>query len=137
MDGARPSAVVFERVATMASLVVRHVSAYGDLLAEDLSAAWASLGQRLWLGVVLAAAVLLFVQMACVCIVAMTWDTPHRQSVIGGLALLFLLVAGAAGAMLRTVKRSSPPILHLSAKEWEKDQQLLDEILAPTPAGTP
>ena len=128
---------MFERLPLLASLAVRHIGAYGDLVAEDLGAAWAALGRRLWVAAILAAAVLLFVEMACVWIVAISWNTPERQWVIGALAAFFLVVAGAAGIFLRALSAKSPGALPLSAQEWEKDQRLLAELLSPASEGAP
>ena len=128
---------MFERVPLLAALLVRHASAYGDLVAEDLGAAWAALGRRLWVGAILAAAVLLFVEMACVWVIAMSWNTLNRQWVIGALATFFLAVACAAAVRLRTLRNRSRGVLQLSSQEWEKDQRLLAELLSPAPAGMP
>jgi len=121
----------------LASLVVRHASAYGDLMAEDLGAAWSALQRRLLAGAVMAAAGLLFVQMMCVWILAMTWDTVDRQWVIGTIAGFFFLITCAAGMFLRTLTGRRPAVFNLSAQEWDKDQHLLTEVLGAAPAGAP
>jgi uncharacterized membrane protein YqjE len=130
-------ATVLERVPQVASLVVRHVAAYGELLAEDLGAARAALERRLWLSAILAVAVLLCIEMACVWVLAMTWNTPDRQWAICGMALFFVVVAAACAMALRAQRGQGRAMLPLSSQEWQKDQRLLTELLSPAPARMP
>lgn len=122
--------MVLKRVATAASLVVRHVRAYGDLIADDVESASAALVRRLWVGIVLAAAVAFSVVMACVWVIAATWDTPARQWLIGGLFGLFVLASVAAFLVLKALNNPPPRLLPKTRLEWEKDRVLLDDILA-------
>jgi hypothetical protein len=126
---------MLERVQSILSLGVRHLSAYGDLVAEDLSVASAALGLRLLVSAVLAVAVLLFLEIACFWMVAAAWNTPHREWVIGWLAAFFLAIACGAALSLRLLKRRRPGVLALSAQEWEKDRQLLAELLGTAGSG--
>lgn len=127
---------MLERVTSIVSLGVRHLGAYGDLVAEDLSAASAALGRRLWLGAVLAIATLLFVEIACLWAVAAAWDTQYRQWVIGSLAAVFLIVACGAALSLRGLRGRRAAVFGLTSQEWEKDRRLLSEILGSTTAET-
>jgi uncharacterized membrane protein YqjE len=121
---------MLKRVATAASLVVTHACAYGDLIADDVESASAAFGRRLWVGIVLAAAVVFSVGMACVWVIAATWDTPARQWLIGGLFGLFVLTSVAAFMVLRALNNPPPRLLPKTRLEWEKDRVLLDDILA-------
>jgi uncharacterized membrane protein YqjE len=121
---------MLRRVATAASLVVRHARAYGDLITDDAGSAYAAFVRRLWVGVVLAAAVAFSVVMACVWIIAAAWDTPARQWLIAGLFGLFVLASVAAFMVLRALNNPPPRLLPKTRLEWEKDRVLLDDILA-------
>jgi uncharacterized membrane protein YqjE len=121
---------VLKRAATAASLVVRHARAYGDLIADDAGSAYAAFVRRLWVGVVLAAAVMFSVVMACVWVIAATWDTPARQWLIAGLFGLFVLASAAAFMVLKALNDPPPSLLPKTRLEWEKDRLLLDDILA-------
>ena len=121
---------MLKRAATAASLVVRHARAYGDLITDDTGSAYAAFVRRLWVGVVLAAAVAFSVVMACVWIIAATWDTPARQWLIAGLFGLFVSASVAAFMVLRALNNPPPRLLPKTRSEWEKDRVLLDDILA-------
>jgi len=127
---------MLERAASVASLVVRHLGAYGELVAQDLSVASAARRRRLWAGAVLAIAALLFAEIACFWLIATVWNTPQRDWVIGSMTALFLVVTCGAAFALRTLSRHSPGLLGLSAQEWEKDRRLLTELLEPRSAET-
>jgi len=61
--------------------------------------------------------------------IAAAWDTPARLWVIGGLIAAALLVAGVAFLRLRRVKANAVPLLGQTAREWDKDRRLLEELL--------
>ena len=125
-----------QRASTLASLLVRHVCAYGDLVADDVSKALAALGRRVMMAVVAVAAGMFAVGMACLWAVVITWDTAARLWLIGGLAAAFALVALWALVTLRRLVVDSRRITRTGA-EWQKDRQLLDELLPPAPDGIP
>jgi uncharacterized membrane protein YqjE len=52
---------------------------------------------------------------------------------IAALAALFLVVAGAAFWRFRSLDGSAPPLLSQTTREWSKDRQLLEELLARGP----
>jgi hypothetical protein len=124
---------VLARVATAASLVVRHAGAYGDLISNDLCGAYDAYSRRLWAGTVLAAAVIFSIAMACLWVIAVTWDTPGRLWVIAGLFGLFALTSAAAFQVLRVLKGQWRGLLPQTGSEWDKDRLLLDDLLARTP----
>jgi uncharacterized membrane protein YqjE len=127
---------VLKRLATTTSLVVRHACAYGDLIADDVQSAYAAFVRRLWVGVVLAAAVVFSVAMACVWVIVAAWDTPARQWLIAGLFGLFVLASVAAFMVLKALNDPPPSMLPKTRLEWEKDRLLLDDILARSGAAT-
>lgn len=119
-----------ERLAALASLAVRHAGAYTDLILSDLDATRVVLHQRVVAGTIVIGAGVLAAALACVWIIALTWDTAARIWAIAALLLLFVAVAAAAWWRLNTLRNSGPAILSQTAHEWAKDRQLLEELLA-------
>jgi uncharacterized membrane protein YqjE len=121
---------MYDRLAAAASIVVRHAGAYTDLIVSDVDAAGLGLGRRLWAGAIVAGAVAFAAAMACVWVIAVAWDTSGRIWAIAGLLAFFVLVAAAAYVQLRALKATPRSLLSRTAREWEKDRVLLEELLA-------
>jgi uncharacterized membrane protein YqjE len=120
---------VHDRLAAAASIVVRHAGAYTDLIVSDVDAAGQVFGRRLWAGAILAAGVAFAAAMACVWVIAITWDTPARIWAIAALLALFTAVAVIAYVELKALKAAPRSVLSRTAREWEKDRVLLEELL--------
>src|SRR5450631_767048 len=118
-----------ERVATLASLAVQHACAYGDLIADDMEAGYAAFGRRLWVGVVLVAAGVFSVALACVLAIAAAWDTVGRLWLIAVLFGVFALITLWAFVTLRRLVSAAPGMLARSGVEWQKDRLLLGDLL--------
>jgi ABC-type sugar transport system permease subunit len=97
---------VLERRPATASLVVRHVGAYGDFIAEDAGFAYAAFLQRFWSSVIFVAAAVLSIAMACVWAIALTWDTAGRMRLIAGVFGLFVLTSVVALIVLRALRNN-------------------------------
>jgi len=119
-----------ERLAALASLAVRHAGAYTDLILSDIDATRAVLHRRVVAGTIVLGASVLAAALACVWIIALTWDTAARAWAIAALLLLFVAVAAAAGWRLNRLRSGEPALLSQTAREWAKDRQLLEELLA-------
>jgi uncharacterized membrane protein YqjE len=119
-----------ERLAALASLAVRHAGAYADLILSDIDATRAVLHRRVVAGTIVIGASVLAAALACVWIIALTWDTAARAWVIAALLLLFMAVAAAAWWWLNRLRSGEPAMLAQTAREWAKDRQLLEELLA-------
>jgi uncharacterized membrane protein YqjE len=120
---------VYDRLAAAASIVVRHAGAYTDLIVSDVDAAGQVFGRRLWAGAILAAGVAFAAAMACVWVIAITWDTPARIWAIAGLIAFFAVVAVVAYVKLQALKAAPRSVLSKTAREWDKDRVLLEELL--------
>ncbi|HTD11657.1 MAG TPA: hypothetical protein VK676_06285 [Steroidobacteraceae bacterium] len=120
---------MIDRLSAVASIAVRHANAYTDLILSDLEATSAGVRSRVVAGAVMACASVLAVAMACVWLIAATWDTAARIWVIAGLLALFLAIAAAAFWRLKLLAAGAPGMLALTAGEWAKDRQLLEELL--------
>jgi len=119
-----------ERLAAFGSIAVRHAGAYTELLLSDIDATRVLLHRRVVAGSVLAGASVLAAGMGCVGIIALTWDTAARLWAIAALLLVFLAVAALSWWKLSTLRAGEPPLLSQTAREWEKDRRLLEELLA-------
>jgi uncharacterized membrane protein YqjE len=119
---------MIDRLTAVASIAVRHANAYTDLIRSDLEASSAGVRSRVVAGAVMACASVLAVMMACVWLIAATWDTAARIWVIAILLALFLTIATAAFWRLRRLAAGAPAVLALTAGEWAKDRQLLEEL---------
>jgi len=120
---------VIDRVSAAASIVVRHVGAYAELIRTDLDASTQQLRRRLLAAGVLAAASFFAVAVACAWLIGATWDSEARDWVLAGLVTLFVGVALLAYWRLTRLRAQQPRMLGLTAREWAKDRQLLEELL--------
>ena len=121
---------MIDRLTATGSLALRHLGAYGDLVASDLTHS-----SRLVRAQVLAAAVLTLgtaftLALGCVWAIAAAWDTPARLWVIAALLLSAVVLAAAGLWRLRVLEAQGPVFLAQTAREWRKDRQLLEELLA-------
>ncbi len=119
-----------DRLAVAASIAVRHAGAYTDLMLVDVDTAAESLRRRIAAGALLGIALLLAILMGCVAVLAATWDTNGRYWAVGGLLVFFSVVAGLAYRTLLLLNANAPGVLSRTAREWAKDRELLEELLA-------
>jgi hypothetical protein len=119
-----------QRLATVATVAVRHACAYGDLIADDAAIAYDAIGRRLWVGIVMIAAALFAIAMACLWAIAVTWDTAARLWLISAMFGGFGLIAIWAFVTLRRLWANAPRFLEKSGSEWRKDRALIDELLS-------
>lgn len=117
------------RLAVAASLLVRHAGAYADLVLSDAEEARREAGRRLMAGTLLAAAMIFAIAMACLLVIAVTWDTPARLWTVGGLLGLFCVVALVAYTRWRALRAQGGSLFARTAREWEKDRVLLEQLL--------
>jgi hypothetical protein len=126
-----------EPLSIAASLAVRHVGAYADLIRSDLNARETVVHQRIAAAGVLMGALLLAAALACVWIIALSWDGHGRNWAIAGLLGFFICVAAAALWRVKSLNAAAPGLLAQTAQEWSKDRRLLLELLARGSQETP
>ena len=114
----------------IAPLVARHALGYADLAAEELAMAGVLLRQRVLATVTCAVAASLAVLMFCGLVIALSWDTPQRVTVIGLLALTSATAAIIAGQIVRRLRRKSEGLFPRLRHEWVSDRELLRETFA-------
>jgi uncharacterized membrane protein YqjE len=119
-----------ERLVALASIAVRHAGAYTDLILSDIDASRSALRRRLLTATIMVSSSVLAAGMACVGVIALTWDTPARIWAIAGLLTVFLAIAIACSRKLSALRASDPALLSQAAREWAKDRELLEELLA-------
>ncbi|MBV9343764.1 MAG: hypothetical protein JO341_03665 [Gammaproteobacteria bacterium] len=120
---------MINRLSAAAAIVVRHLGAYAELVRTDIDATSRQMRHRLLAAAVLTAACFLAVAVACAWLIAATWTSEARDWVLAGLVALFSAVAGAAFWRLNRLSAQQPRLLALTAREWAKDRQLLEELL--------
>jgi uncharacterized membrane protein YqjE len=120
---------MIDRLSLAATLAVRHAGAYADLLASDLDASSRALRGRLIAAGILGFATLVAVSLACVWVLAATWDTPQRYWALGGLLALFVIIALVSFLRIRSISAAAPPMLAQISREWAKDRRMLEDLL--------
>lgn len=118
-----------QSVSAAATVAVRHISAYLDLLQSDLDIGIGLARSRLMAACVMAAALLMAVALLCGWIVAEAWNTPQRSWVVGGLLAALVAIASIAFWRIR-VLRSAPRLLSQTTRELSTDRTLLIAFLA-------
>ncbi len=113
----------------LASILMRHIGAYSDLIAGDIAIAGRDLEDRIWLGTLFVGSSLLATGMLCVGLIAMAWDTTSRLWVIAGLLGIFVLIATVAYGTLRGRRAVARRRRSSTGMEWDKDRLLLARLL--------
>jgi uncharacterized membrane protein YqjE len=114
----------------IAPLLARHALGYADLAAEEMAMAWALLRQRVLATVTFVAASSFAILMFCCLVIAVSWDTPQRVTVIALLALTFATAAIIAGQVVRRLRRKSDRLFPRVRNEWVADRELLRQTFA-------
>jgi uncharacterized membrane protein YqjE len=114
----------------IAPLLARHALGYADLAAEEMAMAWALLRQRVLATVTCVAASSFAILMFCCLVIAVSWDTPQRVTVIALLALTFATAAIIAGQVVRRLRRKSDRLFPRVRNEWVADRELLRQTFA-------
>lgn len=113
-----------------APALMRHVGAYIELAELDLARAQRELAAQLVAIGVVAICALFAVILACLGVVAYTWDTPNRVPAIAWMGGGFLLLAIAAAIYLSRLLRARSPLLADVRREWQQDRVILERILS-------
>jgi len=113
-----------------APALMRHLAAYIELAAYDLTQSRRDFAANLLASVIAGVAVLFTMLLACAAVVAATWDTPHRVTAIVWMAGVFLAVAVLALIYRSKVAKEQAPFLASVRREWQEDGVLLERILS-------
>ena len=113
-----------------APAILRHMVAYIDLAAMDLSRAHREMSADLVASAVTIICGLFAVFMGCLGVVAYTWDTAYRLAAIGWMGAGFLILAIAAALYRSNAARSKSHPLASVRREWQEDRVILERILS-------
>jgi uncharacterized membrane protein YqjE len=122
-----PSLKSFSR---LVPLVLRHLDAYAEIAEKDAQDALSALARRAVLAMTAFAAALVSVLMACIGIIAVSWEGPHRVLVPVALATVFAAVAAWIWFAARRHRAGNPTLLAGVRAEIAKDRALLERALA-------
>ena len=113
-----------------APILLRHLSAYAELVERDLAVAQRQIGARLAAIAVVGLAGLFTLLLICAAVIAATWDTPQRMTalycMIGFFAMSLLIAVG----YLSRINAQSDALFATVKREWALDRVVLDRLLA-------
>jgi uncharacterized membrane protein YqjE len=121
----------FKSFSRLVPLALRHLDAYTEIAERDAQDALSALARRAVLAMVAFAAALVSVLMACIGIIAVSWDGPHRVLVPVALAAVFAAVAAWIWFAARRHRAGNPTLLAGVRAELAKDRALLERAFAP------
>jgi uncharacterized membrane protein YqjE len=114
-------------IGSMVPAILRHLQAYADIAGEDAREVATAIARRLLALLVAGAAAFVALLMACVWLLALTWDGPWRAWTAAGLALGFAAVAaGLALAVLRPRAEHRVEFFSRTRFELNRDRELLE-----------
>lgn len=116
-----------------APIVLRHLSAYAELVGEDLARAQQEMAVRLMALLCIGGSLVFALAMACLAIVAQTWGTPNRVAAILWMGAGFLGLAVCAVLARARILRTQTPLLGSVKREWRRDCVALERILSSDP----
>jgi uncharacterized membrane protein YqjE len=113
-----------------APALMRHIGGYVELFALDLARAQREIAAQVVASAIAAICVLFAVFMACLGVIAYTWDTAYRVAAIAWMGGGFLVVAIAAMVYRSSLSRARTPLLSDVQREWQEDRVILERILS-------
>jgi uncharacterized membrane protein YqjE len=113
-----------------APALMRHIGAYIELVGLDLARAQREITAEV-VALAIAAICLLFaVFMACLGVVAYTWDTAYRVAAIAWMGGGFLVIALVAVIYRSSLSRGRALLFTDVRREWQEDRVILERILS-------
>jgi uncharacterized membrane protein YqjE len=109
---------------------MRHIGAYIELAGLDLARAHREITAQVVASAVTALCVLFAVFMACLAVVACTWDTAYRVAAIAWMGGGFLAIAIVAVIYRFRLARDRSPLLSEVRREWQEDRVIVERILS-------
>lgn len=111
-----------DAVPRLLQVILRHLFVYGELLREETIEAIQGARRRIFSIAVAFTAGVMAVAMACVWVIAATWDGPNRLTAVGGLCIGFVLIA-IIGAAYAAGARARAGSFQQLRSEWHADMQ--------------
>jgi len=117
---------VLEALLRLIPALLRHLVAYGDLLADEAADRGRELRRQLLSLALMAASGVVATLMGCAWVIAATWDGPHRLQAVGALFAGFVLITlGAVWSLLHRAGPLRPQPFERLQAEWRKDLGVL------------
>ncbi len=113
-----------------APLLLRHFSAYMELVSLDLAQAQRELVAELLAVAVIAICALLALLMGCLTLIACTWDTPYRVTTVACMGGGFIIIAIVAAVLRSNAAKAKSEFLASVKQQWVEDRVLLERILS-------
>jgi uncharacterized membrane protein YqjE len=113
-----------------APALLRHLAAYFELAALDFARAQREVTAQLVALAVMGLCILFAVLLACIGVIAYTWDTTYRVVVIVWMAGGFVFLAVIAAVYRSKLARGRSPFLADVQREWQEDRVILERILS-------
>jgi uncharacterized membrane protein YqjE len=113
-----------------APALMRHIGAYIELVGLDLARAHREITAQVVASAIAAICVLFAVFMACLGVVAYTWDTAYRVAAIAWMGGGFLVIATVALIYRSSLSRGREPLFTDVRREWQEDRVILERILS-------
>jgi uncharacterized membrane protein YqjE len=110
--------------------LLRHLAAYVDLASLDLDRSRRDIAAEIMASAIVGVCVLFVVLMACLALIAYTWDTPYRVAAIVWMGVGFLAAALLALLYRSNVVRAKSEFLASVRQAWQQDRVLLERILS-------
>ena len=113
-----------------APALMRHIGAYIELVGLDLARAQREITAQMVASAIAAICLLFAVFMACLGVVAYTWDTAYRVAAIAWMGGGFLVIAIVALIYRSSLSRGREPLFTDVRREWQEDRVILERILS-------
>lgn len=113
-----------------APALMRHIGAYVELAGMDLAKAHREITAQVVASAIAAVCGLFAVFMACLGVIAYTWDTPYRVAAIAWMCGGFLVVAIGAVIYRSSLARKRTALFTDIRREWQEDRIILEHFLS-------
>jgi uncharacterized membrane protein YqjE len=113
-----------------APALMRHIGAYIELVGLDLARAQREITAEVVALAIAAICVLFAVFMACLGVVAYTWDTAYRVAAIAWMGGGFLVIAIVAVIYRSSLSKGRALLFTDVRREWQEDRVILERILS-------
>ncbi|HSZ08988.1 MAG TPA: phage holin family protein [Steroidobacteraceae bacterium] len=113
-----------------APALMRHIGAYVELVGLDLAKAQREITAQVVVLAIAAVCGLFAAFMACLVVIAITWDTPYRVAAIAWMCGGFLAVAIGAVIYRSSLARKRTALFTDIRREWQEDRIILEHFLS-------
>jgi uncharacterized membrane protein YqjE len=113
-----------------APALMRHIGAYVELAGMDLAKAHREITAQVVASAIAAVCGLFAVFMACLGVIAYTWNTSYRVAAIAWMCGGFLVVAIGAVIYRSNLARKRTALFTDIRREWQEDRIILEHFLS-------